>query len=62
MAREIEALPAVFISRLFCKEAWLAVWLRLPFEKVTEEDEKEGADAQLHLKTAKAQMTTKTNC
>lgn len=41
---------------------WLAVRLQLPFEKVTEEGEKEGADSQLCLETAKAQITAKTNC
>lgn len=40
----------------------LTVRLRLPFEKVTEEGEKEQADSQLHLETPKAQITTKTNC
>lgn len=57
--KEIKTLPTVFISKLFCKEKWLTVWLWLSFEKVTEEGEKEGADSQLHLETTKAQITTK---
>lgn len=59
--REIEALAAVFIPKLFCKERWLTVRLRLPFEKVTEEGEKEGTDFQLHSETAEAQIASKTN-